>query len=61
MTPGAEALIEAARVRRIAALRAEWCEVCNAMADGYWRGTEADALERIAAIKAELGEMGATK
>ncbi len=61
MTPGAESLIEAARVRRIAALRAEWGEVCNAMADGYWRGTEADALERIAAIKAELGEIGAMK
>ena len=61
MTPGAKALIEAARVRCIAALRAEWGDVCNAMADGYWRGTEADALERIAAIKAELGEIGAMK
>ena len=53
---GAEALIEAARVRRIAALRAEWGEVCNAMADGYWRGTEQDALDRIAEIKTELEE-----
>ncbi len=51
---GAEALIEAARARRIAALRAEWAGICNAMADGYWRGTEQDALDRIAEIKTEL-------
>ena len=49
---GAEALIEAAR--RIAALRAEWAGICNAMADGYWRGTEQDALDRITEIKTEL-------
>ena len=51
---GAEALIEAARARRIAALRAEWAGICNAMADGYWRGTEQDALDLIAEIKTEL-------
>ncbi len=56
---GAEALIEAAR--RIAALRAEWAGICNAMADGYWRGTEQDALDRIAEIKAELQRMGAER
>ena len=54
MTPGAEAVIEAASKRRIAAMRAEWAGICNAMADGYWRGTEQDALDRIAEIKTEL-------
>ena len=39
---------------RIAALRAEWAGICNAMADGYWRGTEQDALDRIAEIKTEM-------
>ena len=58
---GAEALIEAARARRIAAMRAEWASICNAMADGYWRGTEADALARIDAINAELQRVGAER
>ena len=49
-----EALTAAARARRIAALRAEWAGICNAMADGYWRGTEQDALDRIAKIKTEM-------
>ena len=49
-----EALTAAARARRIAALRAEWAGICNAMADGYWRGTEQDALDRIAEIKTEM-------
>ena len=61
MTPGAEAVIEAASKRRADTMRTEWASICNAMADGYWRKTEADALERIAAIKAELQRIGAER
>lgn len=44
---------------RIAELKREWAEVCNAMADGYWRGTEAEALAEIERIKAEIAELEA--
>ena len=49
-----DALTAAASKRRADTLRAEWASICNAMADGYWRGTEQDALYRIAEIKTEL-------
>ncbi len=42
---------------RIAELKREWAKVCNAMADGYWRGTEAEALAEIERIKAEIEEL----
>lgn len=51
-----DALTAAASKRRADNLRAEWAGICNAMADGYWRGTEQDALDRIAEIKTELEE-----
>ena len=35
-----DALTAAASKRRADTLRAEWASICNAMADGYWRGTE---------------------
>lgn len=43
----------------IAELKAAWAEVCNAMADGYWRGTEAEALAEIERIKAEIAQLEA--
>lgn len=42
---------------RIRELKREWAEVCNAMADGYWRGTDAEALAEIERIKAEIAEL----
>jgi hypothetical protein len=36
------------------ALRAEWHGICEDMNTGRWGGTEAEALARIEAIKAEL-------
>ena len=56
-----DALTAAASKRRADTLRAEWASICNAMADGYWRGTEADALARIDAINAELQRVGAER
>ena len=41
------------------ALRAEHATICEAMNRGTWRGTEADALARIDAIKAEIAKMEA--
>ncbi len=41
----------------IQGLKAEWASICNAMADGYWRGTEAEALARIEEIKAQIAEL----
>lgn len=41
----------------IAGLKAEWASICNAMADGYWHGTEAEALARIEEIKAQIAEL----
>ncbi len=41
----------------VATLKAEWAEVCKAMADGYWRGTEADALAEIERIKSEIAKL----
>lgn len=35
-------------------LRAEWRSICEAMNRGTYRGTEAHALARIDAIRAEL-------
>lgn len=46
---------------RIAELKREWAQVCNAMADGYWRGTEAEALAEIERIKAEIAELEQVK
>ena len=42
---------------RLAELRREWAGVCVAMLDGYWRGTEAEALARIEEIKAEIAKL----
>ncbi len=39
------------------ALKAAWTKVCNAMADGYWPGTEAEALAEIERIKSELAKL----
>ena len=44
---------------RIAELKAAWAKVCKAMADGYWRGTEAEALAEIERIKAEIAQLEA--
>ena len=35
-------------------LRTEWATICEAMNRGTYRGTEADALARIEAIKREM-------
>lgn len=42
---------------RIAGLRREWAMVCNDMARGYWRGTEAEACARIEEIKREIAKL----
>ena len=42
---------------RIAELKASWAKVCRAMADGYWRGSEASALVEIERIKAEIARV----
>jgi len=39
---------------RATELRAEWNRICNAMNEGTWRGTEADALAEIERIKAKI-------
>jgi hypothetical protein len=41
----------------ITGIKAEWASICNAMADGYWHGTEAQALARIEEIKAQIAEL----
>lgn len=38
----------------VEALRTEWRAICEAMNRGTYRGTEADALARIEAIKREM-------
>jgi hypothetical protein len=38
-------------------LRAEWHDICEGMNRGTYRGTEAEALARIDAIKAELASI----
>lgn len=43
----------------IQGLKAEWASICNAMADGYWKGTEAEALARIEEIKSEIAKLEA--
>jgi hypothetical protein len=40
-----------------ACLQAEWNRICDDMNRGSWRGTEAEALARIEAIKAEIAAM----
>ncbi len=42
-------------------LKAEWASICNAMNEGYWPGTEAEALARIEAIKAQIAELEGSK
>ncbi len=37
-------------------LRTEWRTICEAMNRGTYRGTEADALARIEAIKREIAK-----
>ena len=46
---------------RIAELRREWAQVCNAMNRGTYRGTEAEALAEIDRIKAEIAELEQVK
>ena len=46
---------------RIRELKREWAGVCNAMADGTRRGTEAEALAEIERIKAEIAGMEQVK
>lgn len=43
--------------KTIETLKARWAAVCRAMDKGYWRGTEAEALDAIEAIKAEIAEL----
>jgi len=38
----------------VASLKAEWHGICEAMNQGSYRGTEAEALARIDAIKSEI-------
>lgn len=38
----------------VASLKAEWHGICEAMNRGSYRGTEAEALARIEAIKSEI-------
>jgi len=40
----------------VEALRTEWRAICEAMNRGTYRGTEADALARIEAIKGEIAK-----
>ncbi|MFP5510781.1 MAG: hypothetical protein ACLGIP_16740 [Alphaproteobacteria bacterium] len=42
---------------RIAELKREWNWICLEMADGTYRGTEAEALAEIERIKAEIAEL----
>ena len=46
---------------RIAELKREWNWICLAMAEGTWRGTEAEALAEIERIKAEIAELEQVK
>ena len=41
----------------VEALRTEWRTICEAMNRGTYRGTEADALARIEAIKVEIAKL----
>ena len=41
------------------ALKSEWAGICDAMNRGTYRGTEAEALARIEAIKALIAEVAA--
>jgi hypothetical protein len=41
----------------ITALKAEWHRICRAMNEGYWRGTEAQAVARIEKIKAAIAKL----
>lgn len=46
---------------RIRELRREWAVVCRAMNEGYWRGTEAEAIAEIERIKAEIAKLEQVK
>lgn len=41
----------------VASLKAEWHGICEAMNQGSYRGTEAEALARIDAIKSEIARL----
>ncbi len=41
------------------AIKSEWAGICDAMNRGTYRGTEAEALARIEAIKALIAEVAA--
>jgi len=43
------------------ALKSEWAGICDAMNRGTYRGTEAEALARIEAIKALIAEAAAIR
>jgi hypothetical protein len=42
---------------RIDDIKAEWARICYGVLCGTYHGTEADAMARIDAIKAEIAEL----
>lgn len=45
--------------KRIAAMKAEWAQICRAMNEGFWRHSEADAVARIESIKRAIAKLEA--
>lgn len=48
---------QAATAREIAKLSAKWNGICEAMNRGSWHGSEADAIEQIESIKAQIAKL----
>ena len=52
---------QAENAKTIAALKAKWNGICEAMNRGSWHGSEADALDQIESIKAEIAKLEAAQ
>lgn len=50
---------QTAKAQEIAKLSAKWNGICEAMNRGSWHGSEADALEQIETIKAQIAKLEA--
>lgn len=50
---------QAEKAKTVAALKAKWNGICEAMNRGSWHGSEADALDQIESIKAQIAKLEA--